>query len=911
MQSSSRLANAQSRPQRTPDVDTDEIARARGKGGWRFCRGPCRHDEENMKDGEPHKRCLSGLWASDPRMKKRDLDEGPSIPSSRWILESRDFQDFLSDDSARLLWIQTEMSDDSLDCVIDEVPNLIDPGTPVAYCFCPQAVSEDDRKGPPPMGDGFEESLSGLIYLLVESRPFLVPWVWKDSPDSYTVRSQVKILERVHILERMLAHPNLGTVFLVIGDLGAPKSIEHRHFLEFMMKSARSGRAKWIISSRFSPRLRENRFRRLQWELVPNLGKKEDPVLASLKWLRLMNKRGGVDVLDSAPTSLEPPTEKVHPSDFEAPRSPCSGSEMGSKAQDLETSKPIYEELVPYDEFRTVTLWGGNDTGDIKCTIQRECIHHPPPFEALSYEWRPLGNSEEEVMRYITVNDKAFPVGQNLWDALRHLRPRPGGKRRLWIDAICIWQSSDRDRNMQVVIMPIIYSSATTVISWVGMTMPEVVKASMSFLSSLPGIGAANMNESGVTHLPPSVSANKRAKSAATRINYHGPEWLDIRAFFSLRYWKRLWVAQEVVLSHRLQIQCEEVSVDSATLSSFLEFLRDSDNDLPKRIRDLLRTPAGAILSYRHDVQSLPRRDFPLLRETLATFAGSRCSDPRDHVYGLLGITSRDTTVQPDYSKSALGLYVDMMSERRLRTDAQLMSFSQLLQRVMGGLFHPSNPMSNVSSNTDEELHKPGTFYTRARICGNISLVGDTYTTAEAGSKLLEDWHALYFHHVRTHRPGDELPLPVKQALLDIHKDVKKAVSINSRLSYAYVGIGPKSQKPSWDQIRLRYDDDTAAETETCPGHATPGSLCPCLRTERLDTAPRWIIGTRGQVGLVAGAAQEGDTICHFENSDVAVIVRRFADGFFHSIVGRGLIFRKWNEEPCCGGVEGAFEGAL
>ena len=238
------------------------------------------------------------------------------------------------------------------------------------------------------------------------------------------------------------------------------------------------------------------------------------------------------------------------------------------------------------------------------------------------------------------------------------------------------------------------------------------------------------------------------------------------------------------------------------------------------------------------------------------------------------------------------------------------MSFSQLLQRALGGLFHPLNPMSNVNS-TDDERQRPGTFYTRAKICGNISLVGDAYTTAEKARELLTDWHSLYFHHVRTHRPGDELPSAIKHALLSIHKNARKAAAVDSRLSYAYVGIGKTTQKPSWDEILRRYEDEASitsrtpeasetldpVETDSCPGSAADGELCQCLRTERLASAPRWIIGTRGQIGLVAGAAREGDVICHFENSDVAVIVRPFADGWFHSVVGRGLILRQWDEE--------------
>jgi hypothetical protein len=58
------------------------------------------------------------------------------------------------------------------------------------------------------------------------------------------------------------------------------------------------------------------------------------------------------------------------------------------------------------------------------------------------------------------------------------------------------------------------------------------------------------------------------------------------------------------------------------------------------------------------------------------------------------------------------------------------------------------------------------------------------------------------------------------------------------------------------------------------------------------------MIGTRGQIGLVSANAKEGDKICHFQGSDVVATIRPVSNTSRHySIIGSGLILRRWGEE--------------
>ena len=85
-----------------------------------------------------------------------------------------------------------------------------------------------------------------------------------------------------------------------------------------------------------------------------------------------------------------------------------------------------------------------------------------PPYEALSYVWGYTTGDHE-----ITCDGAPLLVISNCLDALRHIRLRRN-VRRLWVDAICIDQSSLPERNQQVRMMGTIYASAQKVLIWLG-----------------------------------------------------------------------------------------------------------------------------------------------------------------------------------------------------------------------------------------------------------------------------------------------------------------------------------------------------------------------------------------------------------------------------------------------------------
>lgn len=125
-------------------------------------------------------------------------------------------------------------------------------------------------------------------------------------------------------------------------------------------------------------------------------------------------------------------------------------------------------------------------------------------------------------------------------------------------------------------------------------------------------------------------------------------------------------------------------------------------------------------------------------------------------------------------------------------------------------------------------------------------------------------------------------------------------ISTQSAISHA-VEIPTGIQIPVWDpvigQYSISFGKEEVTPREECGANdchvltiaSNTAHFLPRVHEQELsrnnfttntegsqveDTrSPRWMIGTREQIGLVCGAAQQGDVICHFKDSDVAAFI--------------------------------------
>jgi hypothetical protein len=98
----------------------------------------------------------------------------------------------------------------------------------------------------------------------------------------------------------------------------------------------------------------------------------------------------------------------------------------------------------------------------IQCRLKEQENIRKCSYEALSYVWGAhVGDCR------IDCEGETLFVTKNCEEALRRLR-RPKKVRTLWVDSICINQSSNEEKSAQVDLMGEIYGRAKTVLVWLG-----------------------------------------------------------------------------------------------------------------------------------------------------------------------------------------------------------------------------------------------------------------------------------------------------------------------------------------------------------------------------------------------------------------------------------------------------------
>jgi hypothetical protein len=172
------------------------------------------------------------------------------------------------------------------------------------------------------------------------------------------------------------------------------------------------------------------------------------------------------------------------------------------------------------DDIRLVRLLPGAWADPIRCELVYDSLSTVGPYYALSYVWGSQNNG-----RHIQLNAQPFYVTINLESALRHLR-RQLNNTLLWIDALSINQTDDRERTHQVKLMGKIYQSCQSVLVYLGDSTPRCRhKAELAPLRDGPPVITLFDNKHGfcsserfASDAPSQVDAQRRDDTGSQRI---------------------------------------------------------------------------------------------------------------------------------------------------------------------------------------------------------------------------------------------------------------------------------------------------------------------------------------------------------------------------------------------------------
>lgn len=273
-------------------------------------------------------------------------------------------------------------------------------------------------------------------------------------------------------------------------------------------------------------------------------------------------------------------------------------------------------------------------SGPLSCILRVAQLSDSPTYTAVSYVWGDAGVTDT-----ILVDGSTFNVRRNLWNLLDQLRhdQHPGG---LWIDAICIDQSSLDERSHQVAMMGAIYSKAVDVLSWIGLA-DEVTTYAMKRLTEMCK----------KDQLAPDHWDTEFMKGLEEIL------WND--------YWTRVWILQEFLLANSITLHCGQHQISSYALSWVNDSVVHARIDRGTSER-YWASPASKIIQARREYQR-SSQGFELDR-LMVWSPNLNCADVRDRVYAMLALISADESarlaIRPDYSKSVADLFTELYDKQ-------------------------------------------------------------------------------------------------------------------------------------------------------------------------------------------------------------------------------------------------------
>jgi hypothetical protein len=196
----------------------------------------------------------------------------------------------------------------------------------------------------------------------------------------------------------------------------------------------------------------------------------------------------------------------------------------------------------------------------------------------------------------------------------------------LWIDQISIEQSNIDERSRQVQMMSVIYLAADSVIAWLGI--------------------GNHPTGSEYNHRTEYTIAQRYTKTRR-------PE--DLGLVLRNEYFSRLWIVQEFLIAECTRVLIRDVWILGKS-DDFVEIMYQCRLSgsvcMDKRALELF-------MSRRHPIVApLPVRN-GRLEDALSKFSKGFCVDPRDRVYGLLGLVRLAEQIDVDYGKSPQQVLMD------------------------------------------------------------------------------------------------------------------------------------------------------------------------------------------------------------------------------------------------------------
>lgn len=276
----------------------------------------------------------------------------------------------------------------------------------------------------------------------------------------------------------------------------------------------------------------------------------------------------------------------------------------------------------------------------------------------------------------------------------------PNEERLLWIDAVCINQADNIEKTHQVGLMTEIYKATWRGIAWLGDFEGDAI--------TKPGTSLTSHRDSGLAMDKDHANMAFRLLERLSKLGPNGhfttetesiqpgwvtvtePEVTAVQRLLSLEWFTRIWTVQEYVLPPRV-----EFALGNITCGEALEVLPPGASwDIVKhfdsreagccaavraKVPNLMATMSdffNHLLFVRHLRHFLPLPPSYVIR----CFRRRQCVDPRDKVFGLLGLARPNARQLVNYTLDKKQVYAELI-RYELRSAHSLQPIMRLSER--------------------------------------------------------------------------------------------------------------------------------------------------------------------------------------------------------------------------------------
>ncbi|MCJ1366779.1 hypothetical protein MMC16_005909 [Acarospora aff. strigata] len=566
-----------------------------------------------------------------------------------------------------------------------------------------------------------------------------------------------------------------------------------------------------------------------------------------------------------------------------------------------------------------------NDDG-ISMRLEQHNVSRAPKYVALSYVWGrgPYRKGRSSSATYsIRVDGEAFPVQENLHDALSYLAWRIRELDcLLWVDSICVNQEDLVERSEQVLLMRHIYENAHAVYGWLSLPFDEretaLAAQLMRKFNELLHDGLQANNDD--IHAASVTISDKDLDIFPHPDTECHKAWMGISEMLNQAYWRRTWIYQEATGPTTTKFWCgnhwfNKVHLSAAvyiaylfgTSADFDEYFKQSVAFGPVSALNLLRRLDGTFYTGTS------------LVELLQAFRQTLCTDPRDKVFAPRNLAHdvSPTDLVPNYTKTIQETYCDVVRFSLSQPEHGL--------EILGCVAHP---VPN-STHTEQDWDGPELpswmpdwrvrtiavpFY---KIMGNSgNRLPSSYRPAghhvSHGGQI--DGSQLKFSGVRVDRINQLSSHWHGENALNNAEVQSWACLVPSGI-YSHTGetfdkafrrtvvadmqTGGRARGNSidWEVLHSRNDGISPSESKL------KSDLSLALRHACYGRRFCWT--EKGYMGIVPAATQDGDEICVLYGGLVLYALRKLPSGQ-HSFVGECYVHGLMDGETLRDGVQGA-----